>query len=79
MTADTVKRLRSEALTLTESERAELAYDLILSLDAPADIGVEEAWDREIIRRIAKIDFGEASLLSRDEFRKKLKDRIGNN
>lgn len=78
MSTDTMERLRSEALTLSGTERAELAHDLIESLDAPADEGVGEAWDNEIVRRIAQIDSGQAKLLNRDEFRKKLQDRIRN-
>lgn len=78
MSTDAMERLRSEALTLSETERAELAHDLIKSLDAPADEGVGVAWDKEIVRRIAQIDSGQAKLLNRDEFRKKLQDRIGN-
>lgn len=78
MSTDTMERLRSEALTLSEIERAELAHDLIESLDAPADEGVGEAWNNEIVRRIAQIDSRQAKLLNRDEFRKKLQDRIRN-
>jgi len=45
MSTATMERLRSEVLTLSEPERAELAHELIKSLDAPADEGVEAAWD----------------------------------
>lgn len=78
MSTTTMKRLRSEVMTLSEPERAELAHELIRSLDAPADEGVEEAWDREIVRRIAQIDSGQAKLLDREEFRKRIQARIGN-
>ena len=78
MSTEMMERLRSEALTLSMPERAELAHDLLESLDAPADEGVESAWDEEIIRRIAQIDAGQAKLLSRDEFRRRLQDRLGN-
>ena len=78
MSTDTMKRLRSEALTLSIPERAELAHALIESLDAPADECVEDAWDKELVRRIAHIDAGQAKLLKRGEFRKKLRDTLGN-
>ena len=78
MSTEMMERLRSEALTLSMPERAELAHDLLESLDAPADEGVEDAWDEEIIRRIAQIDAGQATLLSRDQLRQKLQDRLGN-
>lgn len=74
----TLERLRSEVLTLSEPERAELAHDLIKSLDGPADTDVEETWNQEITRRIAEIDAGQAKLISRDEFRKRIEARIGN-
>ena len=78
MSTEMMERLRSEALTLSMPERAELAHDLLESLDAPADEGVEDAWDEEIIRRIAQIDAGQATLLSREQLRQKLQDRLGN-
>ncbi|MCG5531458.1 addiction module protein [Halorhodospira halochloris] len=76
MTAEPLQRLRSEALALTEAERAELAHDLIQSLDAPRDNGVEDAWDREISRRIGEINAGQAALVERSEFRRRIRERI---
>ena len=78
MSSNTLEKLRSQVLNLPELERADLAHELIKSLDAPADEGIEAAWDQEIVRRIAQIDAGQAKLLDREEFRKKLQDRIGN-
>ena len=76
MTAEPLKRLRSEILALSEAERAELAHDLIQSLDAPRDNGVEDAWDREISRRISEIDAGQAALVERAEFRKRIRAKL---
>lgn len=76
MTAEPLRRLRSEVLALSETERAELAHDLIESLDAPRDNGAEEAWDREISRRIGEIDTGQAELLDRAEFRKRIRAKL---
>src|SRR3989338_3815575 len=76
-TDNTLERLRSQALQLSEQERSELAHSLIQSLYAPADDGVEAAWDIEIARRIAEIDSGQAKLLSREEFRQKIQARLG--
>jgi len=73
MTAEPLQRLRSEVLALSESERAELAHVLIQSLDAPRDNGVEDAWEREISRRIAEIDTGQAELVERT---KSIPDRL---
>ncbi|NBD95196.1 MAG: hypothetical protein GVY11_01810 [Gammaproteobacteria bacterium] len=72
MTAESLQSLRSQILALSEAERAELAHDLLQSLDAPRDNGTEEAWDREITRRIAEIDAGQAELVDRAEFRKRI-------
>ncbi len=77
MATEALERLRSEMMTLSETERAELAHELIKSLDAPRDNGVEEAWDREILRRISVVDNGQAKLLDREEFRRRMRARYG--
>jgi putative addiction module component (TIGR02574 family) len=76
MATEPLQRLRSEMLALSEAERAELAHDLILSLDEPRDNGVGEAWDREISRRIGEIDAGQAELVDRAEFRLRIRKRL---
>lgn len=76
MPAEPLQRLRSEVLALSETERAELAHDLIQSLDAPRDEGVEDAWEQEISRRIREIDAGQAQLLERTEFRKRIRAKL---
>jgi putative addiction module component (TIGR02574 family) len=78
MSNDTFSRLRSEVLTLPESERAQLAHELVSSLDAPADVDVADAWDREIVRRLSEIETGTASAIDVAEFRRRLKARIAN-
>jgi len=62
--------LKAQILTLPESERAELAHDLIASLDAPNDDSATVEWEHEIDKRIAQIDAGTAKLIDRDAFRK---------
>jgi len=76
MATEPLQRLRSEMLALSEAERAELAHDLILSLDEPRDNGVEDAWDREISRRIGEIDAGQAELVDRAEFRRRIRKNL---
>lgn len=76
MTAEPLQRLRSKILALSEAERAELAHDLIQSLDAPPDNGVEDAWEHEISRRIGEIDAGQAELVERSEFRKSIRAKL---
>jgi putative addiction module component (TIGR02574 family) len=77
MGAETLSKLRSEALMLPEAERAELAHALVKSLDAPAEENVTEAWDKEILRRLAEIDAGTAKLVDREEFRRRMQERLG--
>ena len=76
MATEPLQRLRSEILTLSEAQRAELAHDLIQSLDSPRDNGVEDAWDREIVRRIGEVDAGQAELVDRDEFRRGMREKL---
>jgi putative addiction module component (TIGR02574 family) len=69
-------KLRHEALELTSTERAELAHDLVVSLDAPADMGVAEAWDGEVLRRLEQIESGTAALIDREEFTRRMRERL---
>ena len=77
MTTETLERLRSQILALSESERAALARELIMSLDGPADDSVEEAWNDEIVRRVSRVKSGKATLLSREEFRARVGAELG--
>ena len=77
METETLRKLRSEALSLSETERAELALELVRSLDASADEDAADEWDKEILRRLAQIDAGTARLIDRDEFRRRMQARIG--
>jgi len=77
MASTTLKKIRAEALTLPDDQRAELAHDLIASLDLPADPDAIDAWDAEISRRVAEIDAGTAKLIDRAELRRRMQQRIG--
>jgi putative addiction module component (TIGR02574 family) len=56
--------LISQVLHLPADDRAELARQIILSLDEPAqDADAEIAWEAEIERRLGQIDRGEVTLL----------------
>lgn len=78
MASVVLERLRSEALTLTEPERAELAHALLTSLDGGPDADAQEAWDQEINRRLAELDAGTGNLIDRDEFKRRMRDRLRN-
>ena len=76
MASTALEKVRSEALLLSEVERAELAYNLVVSLDGPPDSDAEKAWDIEIMRRLSEIDSGTANLVDRKEFRRRMRLRI---
>jgi putative addiction module component (TIGR02574 family) len=52
----------ADALRLQPDARAELAAELLASLDGPADTDAEAAWDAEIDRRVAAIEAGAIAL-----------------
>jgi putative addiction module component (TIGR02574 family) len=72
----TLEKLRAEVLKLSEPDRAELAQQLVASLDGTPDPGASEMWDAEILRRLAEIDAGTAKLIDREEFSRRMRTRI---
>ena len=76
MGSTTLEKVRSDALNLSEAERAELAYNLVGSLDGPPDADVEKAWDVEILRRLSEIDAGTANLIDRKELQRRIRARM---
>ena len=72
-----LQQVRSEALGLTEMERAELAHDLVASLDGPVDADAALAWDVELLRRLAQVDAGTADLVDRGELDRRMQGRTG--
>ena len=64
------KKVRDEALDLPKSARAQLAHDLLLSLeDEPAEeqSAVDEAWAAEIDRRVRDVKEGLVKLVPASE------------
>ena len=57
-----VQSVLADALRLAPEARAELAAELLASLDGPADAQAEAAWNIEIERRIEAIESGEIEL-----------------
>jgi putative addiction module component (TIGR02574 family) len=66
----------ADALRLDDEARAELAAELLASLDGPADPDAERAWDAEIERRIAAIEAGTISLEPWDQVRRRIGKEI---
>ena len=58
----TANDVLADALRLEPDSRAEVAAELLASLDGPADPDAEAAWDAEIERRIAGIEAGTVRL-----------------
>jgi hypothetical protein len=63
----TIDELRVVALQLSPEERAELASELLSSLDDLSEAEVERLWIEEAQRRDAQIDAGTAKLIPGDE------------
>lgn len=53
--------LSKKAQTLAVEERAQLAQELLESVERDADPSVQAAWETEIASRIASYERGEAS------------------
>ncbi len=68
--------VREHALALNEQERAELARDLVASLDGPRDPDLNTAWDIELCRRINEIESGHAALLEPSEVLARARARL---
>ena len=55
--------LTKKAQTLAIEERAQLAQELLASVERDADPAVQAAWEAEIADRIANYERGEAKLI----------------
>ena len=67
-----VAAVLADALRLDEDARAELAVELLASLDGPADTDAASQWAAEIQRRVASIEDGTAVLEPWDEVRRRI-------
>jgi putative addiction module component (TIGR02574 family) len=76
MASSILERLRTEMLQLSSAERAELAHELVMSLDAPPDPNAASAWEAEILDRLDAIDSGTGVLVDRDELRRRMRARL---
>ena len=65
-------QLLQAALALPESARADLAAELIASLDPAVDADYDTAWDAEIKRRIEQLDSGTVKCIPWEELRAEL-------
>lgn len=65
MTQD-AQELLQKALTLPDKERAEIAGNLLASLDATVDLDADAAWQEEIARRLREVESGEVKAVPWD-------------
>ena len=73
---DATKNVLAEALRLDVDARAELAAEILASLDGPADPGAEAAWAVEIQRRVAAIEAGTMRLESWEDVKRRIEKEI---
>ncbi len=70
--------LREELLALPIDERAELAVDLLASLDDEAGLedpaDVDQAWSEELLRRSEQVSSGTASTVGWDQVLERVAD-----
>lgn len=55
------EKIKKQVFELSEKERAELAHELIGSLQPKKKYQTEEAWSKELKRRINRYEEGESS------------------
>jgi len=68
----------ADALRLDSGARAELAAELLASLDGPADVDAEAAWNAEIDRRIEAIEAGTIRLEPWEQVKQRIeRDLLG--
>jgi putative addiction module component (TIGR02574 family) len=66
----------ADALRLDLEARAEVAAELLASLDGPADPGTEAAWAVEIERRVAAIEAGTVKLEPWKDVKRRIEKEI---
>jgi len=66
----------AEALRLDADARAELAAELLASLDGPADPDAESTWQAEIASRVAAIEAGTVELESWENVKRRIEKEI---
>jgi putative addiction module component (TIGR02574 family) len=70
------RNLLTQALSLPEQDRADLAAEILASLDGPADVDWNEAWAAELDRRIKAANDRGTPLPEWSAVRARILDRI---
>lgn len=66
----------ADALRLDAHARAELAAELLASLDGPADPDTAPAWEEEITRRVNALEAGTEKLESWESVKRRIANDI---
>ena len=61
------KEILEAALKLEPTERAQIANELLESIEEPGTVDLSPAWRAEIRRRIERIESGDATYVSADQ------------
>jgi putative addiction module component (TIGR02574 family) len=72
----TAKAVLTEALALSEEERAGIAGALLNSLEPDGDSEIEAAWREEVATRVAALDAGEGETIPWEDVRDRLFTRL---
>jgi putative addiction module component (TIGR02574 family) len=73
------QELLKKALALPDKNRADLAGDLIESLDDTVDENAEAAWQEEIFRRLEEVRSGKVKTTPWNDVRRKGRALLDNN
>ena len=66
----------ADALRLDPNARAQLAAEILASLDGPTDPDAEAAWKAEIARRVADLDAGRSRLEPWEDVKRRIEKTI---
>ena len=72
----TTEAVLAQALQLDADSRAQLAAELLASLDGPNDPDAEEAWQAEIERRITDLKAGRVNLEPWEDLKRRIEKAI---
>lgn len=70
------KQLRDAALSLSRKDRADLAHDLLRSLDGPAEPEAEAAWLAELESRATNLAEGTVVPVDWEDARRRIRQRL---
>lgn len=70
---DKTQAIVEQALKLSPTERADVAEQLLASLDEVFDSDVEKAWQEEVQQRLQQIERGEVKTIPWEEVQRRLR------